>query len=62
MEEEEEGESQEEGDMLSPGTIESQQQKEKLSFLEDLRKQSFVVSDNSTNKLDGQGNLNITDI
>ena len=40
----------------------SQQQKEKLSFLEDLRKQSFVVSDNSTNKLDGQGNLNITDI
>ena len=40
----------------------SQQQKEKLSFLEDLKKQSFVVSDNSTNKLDGQGNLNITDI
>ena len=29
-----------------------QQQKEKISFLEDLKKQSFVMSDNSTNKMD----------
>lgn len=39
-----------------------QQQKEKISFLEDLKKQSFVMSDNSTNKLDVQSKLNITDL
>jgi hypothetical protein len=39
-----------------------QQQKEKLSFLEDLKKQSFVMSDNSTSKMDVPGKLNITDV
>lgn len=39
-----------------------QQQKEKISFLEDLKKQSFVMSDNSTSKMDVQGKLNITDV
>jgi hypothetical protein len=43
--------------------ISGQQQKEKISFLEDLKKQSFVMSDgNSTNKMDVPSKLNITDV
>jgi len=38
------------------------QQKEKVSFFEELEKQSFIMSDNSTNKIDGTGKLNVTDI
>jgi hypothetical protein len=38
------------------------QQKEKVSFFEELKKQSFIMSDNSTNKIDGTGKLNVTDI
>jgi len=38
------------------------QQKEKVSFFEELKKQSFIMSDNSTNKIDGTGKLNVTDV
>ena len=37
-------------------------QKEKVSFFEELKKQSFIMSDSSTNKIDGQSKLNMTDI
>lgn len=35
------------------------QQKEKVSFFEELKKQSFIMSDNSTNKMEGK--VNVTD-
>lgn len=35
------------------------QQKEKHSFFEELKKQSFLMSDSSTNKVDGK--VNVTD-
>ena len=41
--------------------IASQQQREKISFLEDLKKKSFLMSENSTNKLDEKDKLNITE-
>lgn len=37
------------------------QQKEKVSFFEELKKQSFIMSDNSTAKVDKNGKLNVTD-
>jgi len=41
--------------------LEVPQQKEKASFFEELKKQSFLMSDHSTNRIDGQGKLNVTD-
>lgn len=42
--------------------LEIPQQKEKVSFFEELKKQSFIMSDNSTNKVDGTSKLNVTDV
>jgi hypothetical protein len=39
--------------------LDANRQKEKVSFFEELKKQSFIMSDTSTNKVDGKG-VNIT--
>ena len=41
--------------------LDANRQKEKVSFFEELKKQSFVMSDTSTNKVDGR-NINLTKI
>ena len=41
--------------------LDAAQQKEKVSFFEELKKQSFIMSDNSTAKVDKNGKLNVTD-
>lgn len=42
--------------------LDPNQQREKVSFFEELKKQSFLMSGNSTNKFDAQANLNVTDL
>lgn len=42
--------------------LDPNQQKEKVSFFEELRKQSFIMSVTSTNKMDREGKgVNVTD-